>query len=398
MALNEYINQPGTMTYQEAVARARALVPAIVARAAAAEAQRRQPEETIREFVDAGLVRLLTPARWGGYELGFDAFVDAVIEIAKADGSAGWCYSFLVSHSWLLAQFPEQAQREVWANDPDALMATSFVPAGQATPTAGGFRLSGNWPWSSGIDHSGWCMLVGLLPTQANAPPAAYMFLVPRSDFEILDTWFAAGQRATGSKNVVVKEAFVPEHRAVDMLDLREGTTSGTAVNPGRLYNHPLFVAFPTSLVSPLLGATIGAYETWRDASRAKFTAVTREQVATLSHYQIRLAEIEVEIQAARLFLQHALDTLNSCKPITFEQRAHYHRNNAYLARLCVRAMEGIFLASGGSANYEANPLQRYWRDVHAMAAHVGFNFDAAGERFGRMELGLPPNPRDIHY
>src|SRR5260370_30722686 len=175
-------------------------------------------------------------------------------------------------------------------------------------------------------------MLVGVLPAQGTAPPAAYMFLVPRSDFEILDTWFAAGQRATGSKNVVVKEAFLPEHRAVDMLDLREGTTSGTAVNPGRLHNHPLFVAFPTSLVSPLLGATIGAYETWRDASRAKFTAVTREQVATLSHYQIRLAEIEVEIQAARLFLQHALDTLNSCKPITFEHRAHCHRHNAYPA------------------------------------------------------------------
>ncbi len=120
--------------------------------------------------------------------------------------------------------------------------------------------------------------------------------------------------------------------------------------------------------------------------------------MAALSHYQIRLAEIEAEIQAARLFLQHALDKLNSFKPISLEQRTHNSRNNAYLARLCVRAMEGIFLASGGSANYETNPLQRYWRDVHAMAAHAGFNFDSAGERFGRMELGLPPNPRDIYF
>src|SRR5260370_38792097 len=144
------------MTHQQAAARARAFVPAIVARAAAAEAQRRQPEETIREFVDAGLVRLLTPARWGGYELGFDAFVDAVIEIAKADGSAGWCYSFLVSHSWLLAQFPEQAQREVWANDPDSLMATSLVPAGHAPPTPGGFRVRRNLPWSNRVDPTGW--------------------------------------------------------------------------------------------------------------------------------------------------------------------------------------------------------------------------------------------------
>ncbi len=151
-------------------------------------------------------------------------------------------------------------------------------------------------------------------------------------------------------------------------------------------------------LVAPLLGATIAAYETWRCASRKKLTMNSQELMATFSHVQIRLAEVEAEIQAARFFLQHALDVLNAGHPISLEQRFRFLRDYAYLAQLCVRAMERIFLASGGSAHYETNPLQRYWRDVHAMAAHAGLNFDMAGESFGRMELGLPPNPRTFYF
>src|SRR5438093_11090111 len=118
---------PSSMRHEEAVARARALAPAIGERAAAAEAQRRQPEETIQEVIDAGLVRLLMPRRWGGYELPIDTLVDAVVEIAKVDASAGWCCSFLMDHAWLLAHFPEEAQHDVWASHPDALLGAAFA-------------------------------------------------------------------------------------------------------------------------------------------------------------------------------------------------------------------------------------------------------------------------------
>src|SRR5260370_32879008 len=135
MVIRSHATSQGDMTYEKAVSLARALAPAIAERAAEAEAQRRQPEQTIQAIVDAGLVRLLTPTRWGGHALGCNAFVDSTIEIAKADASAGWCYALLVGHSLMLAQFPEEAQRDVWADDPDALMSSSFPPMGQLTPT-----------------------------------------------------------------------------------------------------------------------------------------------------------------------------------------------------------------------------------------------------------------------
>ncbi len=399
MIISERVMPSRGMTDEEAVLRARALAPAIRERAATAEVQRRQPDETIEDIINAGLVRLLTPVRWGGHELSFDGFVDSVIEIAKADGSAGWCYSFLIIHSWVMATFPEQAQREVWGNNPDALLATSLIPAGRTVRVEAGYLLSGNWPWSSGVDYCEWNMLAGLImPNASGEHPEPRIFLLPRSDYEILDTWFVAGQKSTGSKNVVVKDAFVPEHRTIRLTDIREGRPPGSAVNPSPLYQLPLISAFPSALASPILGATIGAYETWRNASHNKCTMYSREQVATLTHQQIRLAEVAAGIDSAHLLLKRTLDVLRRGSAVSLEERVRNRRDYAYVAHLCVQATQRLFLASGGGANYESNLMQRYWRDVHAMSAHAGLNLDAAGENFGRLELGLPLNPHEVLF
>ena len=399
MSITKRVVPSSGITHEEAVARAHALAPAIRERAAAAEAQRRQPEETIQQIVEAGLVRLLIPARWGGHELSFDAFVDSVLEIAKADGSAGWCYSFLVAQAWLLAHFPEEAQRVVWACNPVALFASSLAPVGRFTRVEGGYRLSGNWAWCTGVDYCDWNLLAGLsLPTGTGEPPEPRIFLLPHSDHEILDTWFAVGQKATGSKNVLVNDVFVPYHRTIRFTDLREGQVPGSALNPGPLYQLPLVAALPIGPAAPLLGATMGAYETWRTASRTKSTRVSGEPVASFTHQQIRLAEVAAEIDSARLLLQRALDMIRSGGPISLEQRIRTLRDYAYIAQLCVHATERLFLASGASAHYESNPMQRYWRDVHTMAAHVAFNLDAAGEQFGRVELGLSFHPHGLLF
>lgn len=381
------------MTYEKAISLARGLTPAVVERAAVAEAQRRLHEETIQEMIDAGLLRLLTPACWGGHELSFKAYVDSVLEIARADASTGWCYSLFIVHNWILAHFSERAQGDVWANNPDALVTTSFAPAGRVTETSGGYILNGNWPWTSGVDHSHWSMLGGLLPTP-DAQPELALFMLPRNDYEVLDTWFVAGLKASGSKSVRALDVFVPEHRVARVTAMRDGRRPGTTFNTGPLYDRPLFVASGPGFVAPILGATLGAYEIWCDTSSKKLTAFTGEQVSSLSHVQIRLAEIEATIQTALLFLQETLDMITPGRPISLEQRFRCSRNVAYIAKLCVEAIERIYIASGGSANYETNPLQRYWRDIHAMAAHAGLNFDYASENFGRAELGLPPNGR----
>src|SRR5579864_1832713 len=174
------------ITHEEILARTRELVPAIRERVVETERIRRQLDETVKGYVDAGLIRILLPARWGGYELSFDIFVDSVLEIAKVDGSAGWCYSLLLAHSWLLAFFPERAQHNVWSGNPDALLATSFITAGRAVCVDGGYLVSGNWPWSSGIDNCSWAMLNTLLtPTVEGEHPEQRLMLVPRNDYEI---------------------------------------------------------------------------------------------------------------------------------------------------------------------------------------------------------------------
>ncbi|WP_437756806.1 acyl-CoA dehydrogenase family protein [Sorangium sp. So ce1389] len=389
---------PATMTHAEAVERARAMADDVRARAGEAEALRRMPEATIQGFVDAGLVRLLTPRAFGGHELAFDAFADATIEIARADGSSGWCFSFLNVHSWLLATFPVGAQEDVWRKNPDARLANVNVPAGQAARVDGGYRLSGDWPWASGIQHCDWAMLAGLVPAEGGAaggPPEVRLFLIPREDWEVRDTWRVTGQRGTGSHNVVVKDRLVPQHRTASMAELSGGQSPGGAFHANPTYRLPFIAALAPSLIATIVGASQGAYQRWRAATRDRCTMYSREQVASLSHQQIRLAEISAEIDAAELMLRRSLDTLRPGGPLSMEQRVRIRRDYAYSAVLCVRAVERIYNASGGGANYESNPIQRDWRDVHAMAAHAGINFDAAAENFGRMELGLPLNPRD---
>jgi 3-hydroxy-9,10-secoandrosta-1,3,5(10)-triene-9,17-dione monooxygenase len=380
------------LTYEEAVARARALAPAIEKRAPAAEAQRRQPMETIEEFIDAGLVRMLVPRRWGGYELSIDALIDSAIEIAKADASAAWCYAFLVIHGCFLAHFPEQAQHDVWTSNPDAMMVATLAPAGHFKRVDGGYQLSGKWAWSSGVDHCQWAMLTAL-PESQDGPPQ--VFLLPRSDYTVLDSWFVAGLSASGSQTVEVKEQFVPAHRTILLPQLMGILPLKEVTNAGPLYRKPLLSMFPIILSALLLGTTQRAYETWRDTSRSKSTAFTNEQVAAFTHQQIRLAEIAMDIEAAQALHRKALDILLAAEAVSPDRHNWIRVACATTARLCVRAIEDIYTHSGASANYSANPLQRYWRDVHAMSVHAVLNFDQASEAFGRAELGLPPKSFD---
>lgn len=392
MIVDQQTLSSSKLTYEEAVARARALASAIEKRAPAAEALRRQPMETIGEFVDAGLVRMLVPKRWGGYELSIDVLIDSAIEIAKADASAAWCYAFLIIHGCFLAHFPELAQRDVWTSNPDALMVATLAPAGHFKRVDGGYQLSGNWAWSSGVDHCQWSMLAAV-PESQDGPPQ--VFLLPNSDYTVLDTWFVAGLEASGSKTVEVKEQFVPAHRTILLPELMGILPPKVATNTGLLYRSPLLSMFPLLLSALLLGTTQRAYETLRDTHRNKSTAYTNEQVAGFTHQQIRLAEIAMELEAAQALHRKALDILLADERITPERHTHIRVSCAATTRLCVQAIERIYANSGASANYNTNPLQRYWRDVHAMSVHPVLNFDQAGEAFGRAELGLPPKSFD---
>jgi 3-hydroxy-9,10-secoandrosta-1,3,5(10)-triene-9,17-dione monooxygenase len=389
------------ISHEEAISRAKSLVPSIRARAMESESLRQQPKETIQEIIDSGLIRLLQPAMWEGHELPIDALCDATMEIAKADPSAGWCFTLLGLHSWMLTGWPEQAQREVWGEDPNALLASAFAPTGKTLRTEGGYLLHGEWPFSSGIDHCDWAMLGSIQPAlEEGGFPQHLMLLVNREQYKIVDDWYVAGIKGSGSKRIVIKEPiFVPDHRILNiLLWSKYNEAPGLSLYSSPVYTLPLQPIIPFFLASAVLGAAKGAYELWTETAKKRVAVFTQTQVSDFTHQQIRLSESAAEIAAAEALLRSALDVVRQGGPLTVDQKVRIARDYAYVTKMSARVVQRLFENSGAGSIYESNPMQRFWRDVQIMSMHVGLNFDFAGENFGRWAMGMPINPKNAAY
>src|SRR5918996_4030354 len=274
------------------------LLPKLKERAARCEELRRLPEETLRDLHEAQLFRIHQPKRVGGAELEFAAVVTFGALLARACASTSWNFINFLSHHLMLGMFPPRAQDEVWGRSPDALIASSFVfPAAKARKVKDGYLLSGRWPFSSGVDPSEWNMLAGLARLDDNLPPEQRIFLVQRSQYKIIDTWHAGGLRGTGSKDVEVKEAFVPDHMTLAVADTKGGPTPGSAVNPGILYQLPVFALFPYMLSGVALGIAEGLIDGFNQGAGR----MTGARVAEIQSTQIRLAEATAYARASRL-------------------------------------------------------------------------------------------------
>jgi len=376
--------------------RATDLVPALRERASLAEEQRRVPEETIQDFHDAGLFRVLQPRRVGGSELHPRAFFDIAAQIAHGCASSAWVLSNLAIHHQFMALWPQAAQDEVWGPSPDTLIGSSYIFArGKARKESGGYVLSGHWPFSSGIDHCEWCVL-GANTVDESDPSRVHQryFLVPRADYAVLDTWRVVGLRATGSNDVRMAEVFVPEYRTVAMDEVIRGEAPGLAVNPGALFRLTMqgtggFVLLPT-----LYGAARAAANDYVDGARSRTTTVGAKSQAELPAVQDRVANVEACLDTA-LMIGHrgwneAMQRLQTHSIIDGETGARLRRDSAFAARLIVQAMDQVFAGCGGAGLYESSAMQRMWRDVHAGAAQFGLQWDVSGPAYGRVRLGLP--------
>lgn len=382
------------LTRGEAVERARALFPLLRGRARDAEDRRHLPPEMIEAFTGTGLVRTLVPRRWGGSELDLTTHMEVAIELGRAYGSMAWVASFLIDHPFILAHFEDEAQHDVWgATGPDALIATSFAPVGTVMPKPGGWSLSGDWAWASGAGYADWIMLGGMAPGREN--PEYRLFLAPASDLTIVDTWYSAGLRGSGSDNVVADGIFVPSHRSVAMSTLLNACSPGGKVNPAAVYNQPFMAHGGHAMVSPAIGIARGMAEAWQEHVRSKTHSHTQERVAAAIPMQLCLAEAGVRIDCAELLLRRCLAMVDSGAEISLEDRVRNRRDVTYVNRILVQAVEDLMQLAGASALREESPIQRGWRDVRAISCHVFCNFNAAAENYGRMALGFPLNPRD---
>ena len=389
------------MTPETYLERVRALLPALRERAPRAEQLRCLPDETFADFQQAGLFRALQPKRYGGYELDPDIFYQAVIEVGTVCGSSAWILGVIGVHNWHLAIFPPQAQEDVWGKNPSAQLSTSLAPTGTVERIDSGYRLSGRWSFSSGCDFCHWAVLGGILPpAETGQPPDARVFLVPRSDYKILDNWHVMGLCATGSKDLIVNEALVPEYRTHTYQDAFHLRHPGAEVNDAPLYRLPFGLIFPYGITAPAIGAALGALDALREQTCRRISVRDQSRVIEDSFVQYRLAEAAAEIGAARDRMlgnfAEMMRLVRAGEEIPLTARARYRWDSGKAIDWSVKAVDRLFEASGGRGIFLDNPIQRAWRDVHAMRAHAGNNPERAAFVFSRSEFGLPP--QDIRF
>ncbi len=376
--------------------RARALVPLLAERAAAAEKARQLPEATITALHEAGLFRLFQPARYGGTEAPFRAFVEIGAILGRGCGSTSWVFNNLVSHNWMLGYWPEAAQDEVWKTSPRALIGSSFIfPAGRAEKTAKGYRLSGRWPFSSGIDFADWMMLAAPVETQAGKPEPRF-FLVPRRHCTVIDNWQVMGLAATGSKDVAVDGIEVPEELSLAATLGKGDAHPGSKINPGPLYRLAWYALFGFVNGATALGIAQGATGEFTTATRARAATASGRHLADFATMQLRLAEAATLVDAAETLMlkgcDEAMRIAASGRAASDEEKTRWRRDGAFATRMSVRAVDLLFTGAGGSAIAETHPLQRALRDAHAAQGHIGLNWDLNGTMYGRVALGLDPD------
>jgi resorcinol 4-hydroxylase (FADH2) len=385
----------------ELVERARAMVPEIRALAEETEKNRNVFPHMIQKIRDAELLRTCRPKEFGGFEHDGETALRIAMTISAACPSTGWSVNGAVSNGRSIAHFPIEAQREVWGGDrEDPFTCAAFAPTGTAVPVNDGYVLSGRWSFASGCDHAEWIYLGGFITPEGAAPPhEGAFFLLPIGDVEIVDTWFVNGLAGTGSKDIAAHAVFVPAHRVLMFADARSGTTPGGKYHKNPLYKMPLLINGASMLASTAVGAARGALDAYLEMTGSRKTrgalAGGQLPMTGFATVQLRCAEAAAHVEAAELILLTDMRTMTAKlfagEEITVADRIRCRRNQAYVTKLAVQAVEALNASTGGYGLLLSNPVQRAWRDANAVARHVSLNWDAVGTMYGQHAFGLEP-------
>jgi alkylation response protein AidB-like acyl-CoA dehydrogenase len=369
-------------------------------RAATTERSRQIPTENVEALRSAGLYKIVQPREFGGYEYDFDVLVDLIIEIGRACASTAWVCGLFAAHQWLLAGLSREAQRDVWDNNPDALLCGSYAPACTAVADGDGYRLSGRWAFSSGCDNAQWSFCAALLPPSRSDGPLQPAFLiVPACDYGIDDTWDVVGLAGTGSKTLVLNGIFVPGHRVLRFSETTSGETPGASIYPNRGFNIPMLSVIPSCLAAVAVGAAQGALEDYLAQTSRRITrgavAGANSRMAEFPTIQLRVADATASVDAARVILlrdlQNVAHKIRDKGIIDIEDRITARRGQAFSVSLAIRAAEALNASTGGNGLAMSNSVQRAWRDANAVGRHISLNWDTVGIMYGQMALGLEP-------
>ena len=375
----------------EIVARARAMIPTLAQRSPEGRRQRQIPAQTIAEMQQAGLFRVLQPKRWGGYEMELGVFYDIELALAEGDMSTAWIYGVSGVHPWFMALLDDRAAQDVWGGDTARLICSSLMPAGKATATDGGFRLSGRWRYASCCCHCDWALLGGMVAADGGGPPHGRIFLVPRQDYQSVDTWQVAGLQGTGSWDVILDDVLVPAYRTQSMLDNFLLKGPGQAVNTASLYRLPFGLIFVRGISTAALGALQGMLNAMLDYGK---TRVTRAGGRSSENpfVQLLAAETAASIDEMRLALHHTFHKLHDYarrgETPPLDERLKFKFQSTWVTERCTLLASRIFKATGAAGLSDELPFGGILADLMAGRQHISNQFEYVGSNWGAAMFG----------
>jgi 3-hydroxy-9,10-secoandrosta-1,3,5(10)-triene-9,17-dione monooxygenase len=385
------VEQKAALTPAELLDRAVALKPLLRKHTATGEISRRASDEAIDAITAAGLFRLRTPSRFGGYEASARTVLDVTSALGEADGSAAWLVGLTATSDWMGSQASEQAQQEIYGPDPDARLAGNISPA-PGRRVEGGVLVSGRWPYASGSPHASWAS-IGVLVTDDAHQPEPYWCIVPASAVRLEDTWHSVGMRGTGSNTWVGEDVFVPSHRMISLTGLVDGTLPSTIDDPrDRLTFVPLAML---DLFGPILGMGRGALALCIDKAPTKTMQHTFfERQSDSVGLQLQVAEAALKLQTAQLHAYQVANELDLSaaggSALGYPERARFKAMIGYATQQVLDAINVLLNVHGAGSFAETSRMQQYWRDANTAARHAGLNATVGLEVFGKSLLGVP--------
>jgi len=373
-------------THADMVARARDLIPLLRERAEEDAANRMIRADTVKRMKEAGLFRVLQSKRWGGYELGQRTFAEVQMALAEGDMSAAWIYGVIGVHAYHLCLFEDQAARDVWGDDSSVLIASPYMPTGKAIPVPGGYEFSGRWSYSSGCDHCDWTFLGGIV----DGDPTDYRsFLLPREDTKIIDTWQTTGLAATGSQDILVEKAFVPEYRTHKMIDGFNGSNPGRAINDGQLFRMPFMLVFLRCITSGQIGALQALVDIFQTFVKDKTFGGTKTADDPVAQLAIADALAGIDTMKKTMFanfeIMSEFAARDEMPPFALRQMMRYQ--SALVAEQCLNLATPLIRISGGGGVYDRVGMGKIYRDMITGRQHVAAQFQSYGRKFGGLVL-----------
>ncbi|GAB1813565.1 acyl-CoA dehydrogenase family protein [Mycobacterium sp. MUNTM1] len=363
-------------------------------RADEAEQSRRLPAETIAEFRQTELFRLLLPTRFGGLQASFPELLQPIRRMAHGCASSAWTLGFYALHNWMLSLFDPRLQDEVFTSGP-VLAPAPLAPTGRGVPTDGGVRLTGRWSWATGAMDADWMIVGVLIERPERIDPA--LAVVPADQVEVVDTWRTAGMRGTGSHDLVITDALVPEHRLVAVADIYAGSAPGAREHGVPTYRWPMVPALALTAAMPVLGTAERVTELFAERLSGRVLAYSGVAQKDQPAAQIRLGEARVRLSALRALVDKTAADIEAIvvggERVSRSVRADARLAAARTVHESRAIIADLMEASGASAHFLSSPMQRAKRDVDIAAGHVVFDYDTSRELAGALAIGAKISP-----